>query len=412
MVDTPLGQGNGSGGGVPARSPARSSLSAEERNALARNIFAQLKEPPKDDGATPASAAGGRMQTPVAVPPATFGGIRVVGPAAQAQAAQAAQNQAAQAARNQAAQTAQNQVAQAVRNQAAQAAQNQVAQAIRNQAAQNQAGQAKPQAPGRAATAGRPAAGPGAGGAPARTRLRFRLLPVTIFLLVLMLGLRVGDSWRVLTRGGSLPDVSAVVAQTPPAPGKDAGKDAPKDAKEPGKEGKEPGKEPAKEGGKDAAKDEAAAKEAETAAMLLGRPARPDTIDLELVKHLTERREELTRRGRDMEQREALIAAGEKRLDQKLVELQGVRAEIQNLLKQVDDKQRAQIESLVRIYENMKPKDAARIFEALEMPVLMEVVERMKEAKTAPVLAAMDPIKAKDLTTALAERRRVPAVPQ
>ena len=145
---------------------------------------------------------------------------------------------------------------------------------------------------------------------------------------------------------------------------------------------------------------------------MLGREAKPDTIDLELVKHLTDRREELEKRGRAMEQREALIAAAEKRIDQKMTELQSVRQEIQNLLKQVDDKQRAQIESLVRIYENMKPKDAARIFEALEMPVLMEVVERMKESKTAPVLAAMDPIKAKDLTTALAERRRVPTVPQ
>ena len=146
--------------------------------------------------------------------------------------------------------------------------------------------------------------------------------------------------------------------------------------------------------------------------MLLGREAKPDTMDLELVKHLTDRRQELEHRSRAMDQREALIAAGEKRLDQKMVELQGVRLEIQNLLKQVDEKQRAQIESLVRIYETMKPKDAARIFEALEMPVLMEVVERMKEAKTAPVLASMDPIKAKDLTTALAARRRMPAVPQ
>jgi len=368
MVDTPRGQGNGSDSGAPPRAATRSSLSAEERSALARSLFAQLKEPPKDDGAP----AGSRP--PVAVPPTTFGGIRVVGPAAQAQAQAQVQAQA-----------------QALAAQAKSLAQ---ARATLG----GGAGAAKP------AAAARPpvkAAAP----PPPRARLRFRLLPVTIFLLVLMLGMRVGDSWRVLTRGGSLPDVSAVVAQTPPGPGKDdkaAGKDAPKDAP----------KDAGKDAGKDAAKDDKAAREAETATMLLGREARPDTIDLELVKHLTDRREELQRRGREMDQREALIAAGEKRLDQKMAELEAVRQEIQNLLKQVDDKQRAQIESLVRIYENMKPKDAARIFEALEMPVLMEVVERMKEAKTAPVLAAMDPIKAKDLTTALAVRRRVPAMPQ
>ena len=286
------------------------------------------------------------------------------------------------------------------------------AQAQAQAQAQTLAAQAKSLAQARATLGGAAAAKPAAASAaarpapravppPPRTRLRFRLLPLTIFLLVLMLGMRVGDSWRVLTRGGALPEVSSVEAQTPPAPGKDdkaPGKDAAKDA--------------GKDAGKDAAKDDKAAKEAETATMLLGREPRPDTIDLELVKHLTDRREELQRRSHEMDQREALIAAGEKRLDQKMAELEAVRQEIQNLLKQVDDKQRAQIESLVRIYENMKPKEAARIFEALEMPVLMEVVERMKEAKTAPVLAAMDPIKAKDLTTALAVRRRVPAVPQ
>ena len=223
---------------------------------------------------------------------------------------------------------------------------------------------------------------------------------MTIFLLVLMLGVRVGDSWRVLTRGGGLPEVAPLQAQTSPPPASPGGA-APK-AKEPaaGAAGNAP---PAKEDADPSAAD------ANTDA---SRPPRPETVDLELVRHLTDRREELDGRARQLDQREALMVAAEKRLDQKLAELQGVRNEIQSLLKQIDDKQKAQLESLVRIYETMKPKDAARIFEALEMPVLLEVVERMKEAKTALILGAMDPIKAKDLTTALAERRRLPTVPQ
>ncbi len=173
-------------------------------------------------------------------------------------------------------------------------------------------------------------------------------------------------------------------------------------AKEPAKRSAPPAK-----GDAEAKGDAPAAETAEPS-----RPPKPETVDLELVRHLTERREELDGRARQLDQREALMVAAEKRLDQKLAELQGVRNEIQSLLKQIDDKQKAQLESLVRIYETMKPKDAARIFEALEMPVLLEVVERMKEAKTALILGAMDPIKAKDLTTALAERRRLPTVPQ
>ena len=53
---------------------------------------------------------------------------------------------------------------------------------------------------------------------------------------------------------------------------------------------------------------------------------------------------------------------------------------------------------LVKVYEAMKPRDAATIFNDLEMPVLLQVVDRMKEAKAAPVLAAMQPDKARDLT--------------
>ena len=56
----------------------------------------------------------------------------------------------------------------------------------------------------------------------------------------------------------------------------------------------------------------------------------------------------------------------------------------------------------------MKPKDAARIFEELDMAVLLDVIERMKERKTAPILAQMNPRRAKAITLELAQRRGLP----
>ena len=50
---------------------------------------------------------------------------------------------------------------------------------------------------------------------------------------------------------------------------------------------------------------------------------------------------------------------------------------------------------------------AAEIFDRLEMPVLIRVVERMREAKSADVLARMDPVKAKQVTTELARRTKL-----
>ena len=73
-----------------------------------------------------------------------------------------------------------------------------------------------------------------------------------------------------------------------------------------------------------------------------------------------------------------------------------------------DEETEAQMKSLVKIYEAMKPKDAARIFEQLDLVVLLDVIERMKERKTAPILANMDPERAKTITLELAQRRTLP----
>ncbi|PWC86720.1 hypothetical protein TSH100_11960 [Azospirillum sp. TSH100] len=216
----------------------------------------------------------------------------------------------------------------------------------------------------------------------------------------MMLGVRVGDLWRLATHDARLPDFPVSLAQgpqsstpaTPPiqmaqgqvpaATSKPAGKDAP----------------PAPGGASGPANAPVAAANAPLA------PLGP--IDnQELLQHFAERRAEIERRTKEMEQREALLAAAEKRIDQKVAEMEKTKSDIQKLMAQGDEKQSAQLESLVKIYETMKPKEAARIFEELDMPVLLGVIQKMKEQKTAPILAAMDPVKAKEVTSALVERR-------
>lgn len=127
--------------------------------------------------------------------------------------------------------------------------------------------------------------------------------------------------------------------------------------------------------------------------------------EIELLQDLAKRRDELDKRSAAIDQREALLTATEQRMDQKLAELKAVQAQIETGLQQQKDAQDAQYKSLVKTYETMKPKDAARIFDSLEMEVLIEVTQRMKEAKLAPVLAAMDAAKAQAVTVELAARR-------
>ena len=139
----------------------------------------------------------------------------------------------------------------------------------------------------------------------------------------------------------------------------------------------------------------------------------PDPFDMsdeeiELLQRLSDRRQEIEQREREIQQRAALLEAAEKRVEQKIDELSDLQATIQNLLVSHDEQEEAQMRSLVKIYENMKPKEAARIFEQLDMVVLLEVIDRMKERKAAPILAKMNPAKAKAVTLELAQRRELP----
>ena len=129
--------------------------------------------------------------------------------------------------------------------------------------------------------------------------------------------------------------------------------------------------------------------------------------EIDLLQNLSQRRNELENWGIELSLREQLLKAAELRIENKLADLKGVQDKIKSSLKQHDDEQEAKLKSLVKIYETMKPKDSARIFEKLDMPILLDVIERMKEAKAAPVIAAMDSEKAKKLTTELAKRRRL-----
>jgi flagellar motility protein MotE (MotC chaperone) len=127
---------------------------------------------------------------------------------------------------------------------------------------------------------------------------------------------------------------------------------------------------------------------------------------------LAQRRDDLDKRAAEIDRHEALLQATEQRIDEKIARLQQMEGKINDAFKKEDQKDEAKIKSLVKIYETMKPKEAARIFEQLDQPVLLDVLEQMKEMKTAPILAAMDPAKAKAVTLALAARQPSPEVKQ
>ena len=134
------------------------------------------------------------------------------------------------------------------------------------------------------------------------------------------------------------------------------------------------------------------------------------SIKLEMFEDLSKRSAELEKIEEDLRMREALLKAAEQELDRKVQELTNLRKEIEELLELQSGKEQERVESLVKIYEGMKPKDAARIFDTLDLDVLVMVMSKMSERKVAPVLAAMNPERARTVTIMLAEERVLPTL--
>lgn len=120
--------------------------------------------------------------------------------------------------------------------------------------------------------------------------------------------------------------------------------------------------------------------------------------EIKLLKELSKRREALDTYKNQLDLKDSMLKATEDKLNVKIVELQNLQTKVNNLLKQFEEKSNIRIKSLAKIYENMKPAEAAKIFDELEMPLLLDIIKNMKEAKVAQIIANMNPIKAKEIS--------------
>ena len=219
-----------------------------------------------------------------------------------------------------------------------------------------------------------------------RNKSAFRLLPLVIFFSVMMLSVRVGVLWRSLFSAEAQEElvstspvaVSRVLAQS---------------------------ETPATGGGETS---KVAGEAKKNASSLFGGASSFSQSELEVLQKLARRREELDERERKIEQQSAVLKAAEAQIDAKIAKLKELESSIKDLVGVYDKKERERLNNLVKIYSAMKPKDAARLFNEMEMDLLVRLFERMKEAKSAPILAAMDATKATALTAELANRKKLP----
>jgi flagellar motility protein MotE (MotC chaperone) len=244
-----------------------------------------------------------------------------------------------------------------------------------------------------------------------------RLLPVVIFVGALLLTIKLGGLWEGVTGIKADLTVSKSQAQqaAPSTPPKPSGQQVAAKTPAPAQSPSSPFSGPAQAQTPPAApapaqNQQQAAKTPPNPPIIAGSDEAPQftQTELDVLQKLAARRDEISSREREMEVREGLVKAAEQRIEKKIVELKGMQQTIEGLLRKYDEQEDSKMKSLVKIYENMKPKDAGKIFDELDMPVLLDVIERMSERKAAAIIAEVNPLKAKVITSELAHRRQLP----
>jgi flagellar motility protein MotE (MotC chaperone) len=123
-----------------------------------------------------------------------------------------------------------------------------------------------------------------------------------------------------------------------------------------------------------------------------------------ILERLQSRRQELEARAREIDIRESLLKAAEKRIESRVDELKGVEAGIKTATEQKGEADVARFKGIITMYEGMKPKDAAKIFDRLEMAVLFDIASQIAPRKMSDILGLMQPEAAERLTVELARR--------
>lgn len=237
---------------------------------------------------------------------------------------------------------------------------------------------------------------------------KIRFLPVTIFAATLMLTVKVNDIWK---------GVDGILNSAVTVAGAEAQQRT--GAEDVGAEGG-PDEDVEPETAEDALEDEEdedfgidPEEEKVAKSLTTQDPTLLTQAEIDLLQQLAERREALDARQRELDIRTGMLDAAEARIENKIAELKRFQTTIEQLIKTYDDQQATKLKGLVKVYENMKPKDAARIFQELDMDTLLTVAAEMKERKLADVLAKMDGQKASEVTYELMRLRELPeAMPE
>lgn len=115
-------------------------------------------------------------------------------------------------------------------------------------------------------------------------------------------------------------------------------------------------------------------------------------------------RDRIQREKEDLVRMRQDVAVQEKVLEQSRQKLQAVIAELEARQTEYVQERARSAARLAKMYEAMKPDQAAPILGALDMEIVVEIMQQMKERPAARILAAMDAGFAAQISTRLSSR--------
>lgn len=128
----------------------------------------------------------------------------------------------------------------------------------------------------------------------------------------------------------------------------------------------------------------------------------------ELLVAITQERAALELQHQALADREAEAELARTALLVESARLQDLKTAVETLLERAAAAHENDVGRLVNLYRGMKPAEAAVIMDDLDVEVTVLVMTAMQERNAAPILARMNPVRARAISKIILERSKLP----
>lgn len=128
--------------------------------------------------------------------------------------------------------------------------------------------------------------------------------------------------------------------------------------------------------------------------------------DLSYYSKLNEKQQELDLKEKELNELEEELHKQKLEVENRIQHLEKTRDQIAGVLKERMEVDQQKVKTLVELYSNMKPQQAAKVIGTLNEDLAIEVVGQMKKKNAAEIMNLLEPSKAQTITEKFAGYKR------